>query len=49
MNANSMKWLLLFKALRLKWRRTLVIVAALSIGAAMVTAMASVYFDINEK
>ena len=49
MNANSMKWLLIFKALRLKWRRTLVIVAALTIGAAMVTAMASVYFDINEK
>ena len=49
MNANSMKWLLLFKALRLKWRRTLVIIAALSIGAAMVTAMAAVYFDINEK
>ena len=30
MNANSMKWLLLFKALRLKWRRTLVIIAALA-------------------
>jgi len=27
-----MKWLLIFKALRLKWRRTLVIVAALTIG-----------------
>ena len=49
MNANDMKLLLLFKALRLKWRRTLVIIAALTIGAAMVTAMASVYFDINEK
>ena len=49
MNANNMKWLLLFKALRLKWRRTLVIIAALTIGAAMVTAMAAVYFDINEK
>ena len=49
MNANNMKCLLLFKALRLKWRRTLVIIAALTIGAAMVTAMAAVYFDINEK
>ena len=49
MKDNDMRRLLLGKALRHKWRRTLTIIAALAIGAAIVTAMAAIYFDINEK
>ena len=43
------RWQLILKALRLKWARSLIIIGALAIGAAMVTAMAALYFDINEK
>ncbi len=46
---DSMFWLLVFRALRLRMQRVAVVFAALTVGAAIVTAMASVYFDINAK
>ncbi len=45
----QMFWRLIFRALRLKLQRVMVIFAALSVGAAIVTAMSGVYFDINTK
>ncbi|TKI04811.1 ABC transporter permease [Martelella alba] len=44
-----MFWLLVLRALRLRLSRVAVVFAALTVGAAIVTAMASVYFDINAK
>lgn len=46
---NSMFWRLIFRALRLRLQRVLIIFAALTVGAGIVTAMAAVYFDINTK
>ena len=46
---NRMFWLLVVRALRLRLQRVAVVFAALTVGAAIVTAMASVYFDINAK
>ncbi len=46
---RSMFWLLVVRALRLRLQRVAVVFAALTVGAAIVTAMASVYFDINAK
>ncbi|WP_133543916.1 ABC transporter permease [Mesocricetibacter intestinalis] len=40
---------IVLQALRLRLQRVLIIFAALSVGAAIVTAMAAVYFDINTK
>ncbi|SHO55226.1 ABC transporter permease [Vibrio quintilis] len=48
-NNRSMNSLLLWRSLRLRLRRVLVVFAALTVGAAIITAMAGVYFDINEK
>ncbi|MFC1043973.1 ABC transporter permease [Pasteurella multocida] len=45
----SMFWRLVFRALRLRLQRVLIIFAALTVGASIVTAMAAVYFDINTK
>ncbi|QGM80509.1 ABC transporter permease [Otariodibacter oris] len=52
MAANSsinMFWRLVFRALRLRLQRVLIIFAALTVGASIVTAMSAVYFDINTK
>src|SRR5471030_2175508 len=46
---DNMFWLLVVRALRLRMQRVMVVFAALTVGAAIVTAMASVYFDINAK
>lgn len=46
---GSMFWRLVFRALRLRVQRVSVVFAALTVGAAIVTAMAAVYFDINAK
>lgn len=46
---NSMFWRLVFRALRLRMQRVSVVFAALMVGAAIVTAMSAVYFDINAK
>ncbi|NBI12934.1 FtsX-like permease family protein [[Haemophilus] felis] len=46
---KSLFWRLIFNALRLRLQRVLIIFAALTVGASIVTAMASVYFDINTK
>ncbi len=46
---RQMFWRLVFRALRLKLQRVMIIFAALTVGAAIVTAMSSVYFDINTK
>lgn len=48
-NTVSMGWRLVFRSLQLRMRRVLMVFAALSMGAAIITAMAGVYFDINEK
>ncbi len=40
---------LIFSALRQRLQRVLIIFAALTVGASIVTAMAAVYFDINTK
>ncbi|WP_230389375.1 ABC transporter permease [Vibrio nitrifigilis] len=48
-NNRSMKTLLVMRSLKLRMRRVLVVLAALTMGAAIVTAMAGVYFDINQK
>lgn len=45
----SMFWRLIFQSLRLRLQRVLIIFAALTVGASIVTAMAAVYFDINTK
>ncbi|PJC86761.1 ABC transporter permease [Vibrio sp. HA2012] len=48
-NRGAMSRLLVWRSLRLRIRRVLVVFAALTVGAAIITAMAGVYFDINEK
>lgn len=47
--SQSMFWRLVFRALRLRMQRVAVVFAALAVGAAIVTAMSAVYFDINAK
>ena len=47
--AQSMFWRLVWRALRLRMQRVVVVFAALAVGAAIVTAMSAVYFDINAK
>ena len=47
--SKSLFWPLVLRSLRLRLQRTLIIFSALSVGAAIVTAMAAVYFDINSK
>lgn len=50
MAANkTMFWRLIFRALRLRLQRVMIIFTALTVGASIVTAMAAVYFDINTK
>ncbi|WP_205680326.1 ABC transporter permease [Brenneria alni] len=44
-----MFWRLVIRALRLRMQRVSVVFAALTVGAAIVTAMSAVYFDINAK
>ncbi|KFC96230.1 ABC transporter permease [Leminorella grimontii] len=44
-----MFWRLVWRALRLRMQRVVVVFAALAVGAAIVTAMSAVYFDINAK
>lgn len=46
---KSMFWRLVLQALRLRLNRVLIIFAALTVGASIVTAMSAVYFDINTK
>lgn len=46
---DSMFWRLVLRALRLRMQRVSVVFAALTVGAAIVTAMSAVYFDINAK
>lgn len=48
-NARTMFWRLIINALRLRLQRVMIIFAALTVGASIVTAMAAVYFDINTK
>ena len=48
-NPRSMFWRLILQALRLRLQRVLIIFAARTVGASIVTAMAAVYFDINTK
>ncbi len=46
---GGMFWRLVIRALRLRMQRVSVVFAALTVGAAIVTAMSAVYFDINAK
>ena len=46
---HAMQWLLVWRALRLRMQRVSVVFAALTVGAAIVTALSAVYFDINAK
>lgn len=46
---KTMFWRLIFRALRLRLQRVMIIFTALTVGASIVTAMAAVYFDINTK
>ncbi|MFT3850353.1 MAG: ABC transporter permease [Propionivibrio sp.] len=46
---RAMFWHLVLRALRLRRQRVAVVFGALAVGAAIVTAMAAVYFDINAK
>ncbi|MTI15403.1 ABC transporter permease [Sansalvadorimonas verongulae] len=46
---QSMGRLLVIRSLKLRMRRVVIVLAALTMGAAIITAMAGVYFDINEK
>lgn len=46
---NAMLWRLVWRALRLRMQRVSVVFAALTVGAAIVTALSAVYFDINAK
>ena len=46
---KKMFWRLVFRALRMRLQRVTIIFAALTVGAAIVTAMSAVYFDINTK
>ncbi|SQI40800.1 Macrolide export ATP-binding/permease protein MacB [Leminorella richardii] len=47
--SQSMFWRLVWRALRLRMQRVIVVFAALAVGAAIVTSMSAVYFDINAK
>ncbi len=49
MHNQQMFWRIVLRALRLKLQRVMIIFAAISVGAAVVTAMSAVYFDINTK
>lgn len=49
MAVNKMRWRLLIRALSVRNQRVLVVFVALMVGAAIVNALASVYFDINIK
>lgn len=49
MAANNMRWRLLVRALSVRNQRVVVVFIALMVGAAIVNALASVYFDINIK
>ncbi|MBL4831741.1 MAG: FtsX-like permease family protein [Aliivibrio sp.] len=44
-----MRTILIVRSLRLRLQRVLVVFSALTVGAAIITAMAGVYFDINQK
>lgn len=46
---KSMFCRLIFRSLRLRLQRVMIIFTALTVGASIVTAMAAVYFDINTK
>ncbi|GAB2662419.1 ABC transporter permease [Vibrio panuliri] len=46
---SSMLLTLVSRSLRLRAQRVLVVFMALTVGAAIITAMAGVYFDINQK
>lgn len=46
---QTMFWRLVFRALRLRLQRVLIIFITLMVGASIVTAIATVYFDINTK
>ncbi len=48
-HSQNMFWRLVLRALKLRMQRVVVIFAALAVGAAIVTAMSAVYFDINTK
>ena len=48
-NKSSLSRLLIVRSLRLRLRRVVVVFLALMTGVAIITAMASVYFDINIK
>lgn len=48
-NRYTMFRRLILQALRLRLQRVFIIFAALTVGSAIVTAMAAVYFDINTK
>ena len=48
-NRHTMFRRLILQALRLRIQRVFIIFAALTVGSAIVTAMAAVYFDINTK
>ncbi|MHA2849178.1 ABC transporter permease [Vibrio harveyi] len=47
--SSSMLLTLVWRSLRLRAQRVLVVFMALTVGAAIITAMAGVYFDINQK
>lgn len=46
---QTMFWRLVFRVLRLRLQRVLIIFIALMVGASIVTAIVAVYFDINTK
>lgn len=46
---QTMLWLLVWRALRLRFQRVSVVFAALMVGATIVTALSAVWFDINTK
>lgn len=48
-NSLSMFWRLVMRSLRLRFSRLLIIFCALTLGASIVSAMASLYLDINSK
>ncbi len=49
MAATNLRWRLLWRALSVRNQRVLVVFSALAVGAAIVFALAAVYFDINIK
>ncbi|PIE43402.1 MAG: ABC transporter permease [Gammaproteobacteria bacterium] len=48
-SSSSLHQLLIWRSIRLRFNRVLIVFLALMTGAAIITAMASVYFDINIK